>query len=106
MRLAGPSDPTPRAGRPGRRLVAAALVATLAVHTVYLLWVWPWPPGASAAGQLLPYLVSLLAGLPFIARLARRRRQFRPLPLFLLAGFVVLWLYSLTLLCAVRGMCL
>lgn len=86
-------------------LAIAMLVAPLAVHTAYLLWLWPWPPGASLVAELGPYFLSLLAGLPFAVAIARRRGRFWPAAAYLAVGFVVLWVYSLGVLCGVRDVC-
>lgn len=89
---------------PRRAILALGL--PLLTMTAYLLWVWPWPPGASAAAQTAPYLLSLLTGMPFAWGLAGRRARWAVLLVFLLLGFVALWLYALLVLCLVRGMCL
>lgn len=77
-----------------------------AVHTGYLLWIWPRPAGMTVAAQLGPYAASLLAGLPFAAIVASKRKRPWTMIVYLTVGFIVLWLYSVAMLCAVRNVCL
>jgi hypothetical protein len=74
--------------------------------TAYLLWVWPGPKGNSLVAQAGPYLLSLLAGAPFVWSLTRRSGRAVLMVAYFLGGFVLLWLYALAVLCAVRGVCL
>jgi hypothetical protein len=86
--------------------LAAMVVLPLTLHTGYLLWIWPRPEGMSLLAQVGPYAVSLLSGLPFAACLARPRTRLLRLSAFVVVGFAFLWIYSLAVLCAVRGVCL
>lgn len=88
------------------RLAVAMLAAPLAVHTAYLLWLWPRPAGGSLVAALAPYALSLLAGLPFAVALARPRGRRWPVVAYLVVGFAVLWVYALALLCGVKDICL
>ena len=74
--------------------------------TVYLLWIWPRPRGTSLVAETGPYLLSLLAGVPFALFLARGIRRAFLVIVYLLAGFVLLWIYALAILCGIRGVCL
>jgi hypothetical protein len=74
--------------------------------TIYLLWIWPRPSGASFLAETGPYLLSLLTGLPFAFFLARGARRVFVIFVYLVIGFAILWLYALTILCGVRGVCL
>lgn len=78
----------------------------LVIFTAYLLWIWPRPRGTSLVAELGPYLVSLLAGLPFALLLGLRPGRLWVPIAFILVGFVVLWIYALAVLCALRGVCL
>lgn len=78
----------------------------LLTMTAYLLWVWPRPRGNSFAAATAPYLLSLLAGLPFAWSLTGRAGRGLLLLAFLLGSFVLSWLYALVVLCTVRGVCL
>jgi len=87
-------------------LFAVALGVSLCVQSGYLMWVWPRPEGSTLVAQLGPYLVSLLAGMPFASLFAWQRRRVWPIAVFLVGGLVVLWIYSVGFLCAVRNACL
>lgn len=89
-----------------RLALAAAIGLPLIAMTAYLLWIWPRPKGNSVIAQTGPYLLSLLAGAPFLWSLTRRSGRAVLLVAFFVGGFVLLWLYALVLLCAVRGVCL
>jgi hypothetical protein len=89
-----------------RWYVAAAISLPLTCITVYLLWIWPRPRGTPAWVDVIPYLVSLLTGLPFVWALARGRGRVGPMLAFLAGGFVILWIYALAVLCGVRDVCL
>ena len=86
--------------------LAAMLGLPLIAMTAYLLWVWPAPKGTSLWAEVGPYVLSLLTGLPFAAILSRRPGMIWVLPVFLGAGFVILWIYAAAVLCGVRGVCL
>jgi hypothetical protein len=83
-------------------MIASPVIAM----TVYLLWIWPRPAGASFLAQTAPYFLSVLTGLPFAVRLARGTARVFLLLGYLILGFVVLWVYALAVLCGVRGVCL
>ncbi len=72
----------------------------------YLLWIWPRPRGASIAGDLAPYVLSLVTGLPFAWILGRGRWRIAFVLAYLGAGFVLLWLIAAVILCGVRNVCL
>lgn len=74
--------------------------------TAYLLWIWPLPRGISLWAELGPYLLSLAFGLPFAWRLSRGDGRGWIVPVFLVVCFVLLWIYALAVLCAVRNVCL
>lgn len=86
--------------------VAAAVGLPFLTMTAYLLWVWPRPHGTSVVAAVGPYLVSLLTGVPFAWGLARRSGRWWLLLAGLAAGFALLWVYALAVLCGVRGVCL
>lgn len=86
--------------------VVGMLVCPFLAMTIYLLWVWPRPSGTSFLAQTGPYLVSLLAGVPFVRVLARPGHRVFSLLVYLVAGFALLWIYALAILCGVRGVCL
>ena len=90
-----------------RWYLAAAIALPLITISTYLLWIWPRPRGVSVLAELGPYLLSLLTGLPFAWILTRggRHRAWRLLGFFG-CGFVLLWIYALSVLCGVRGVCL
>lgn len=92
--------------RPLRRRLLGAVAVSLAVQTVYLIWIWPRPSGTSFLAEVAPYFLSLLAGLPFLGPLARGPRGLLVVSAFLVLGFAFLWIYSLGVLCGVRGVCL
>lgn len=92
-------------------LLVGQLVGMIAlpilVLTVYILWIWPWPPGASLFIDLAPYLISLLTGFPLALGLGRAIRHRGSVALFyLIVGFVVLYIHAIFVLCAFRNMCL
>ena len=89
-----------------RWTLAAAIGLPLITFTAYILWVWPRPRGTSVMAETGPYLLSLLTGLPFAWNLARRSGHRMLVLAFLVGGFVLLWIYALMMLCAVRGVCL
>ncbi|HYL22190.1 MAG TPA: hypothetical protein VEU74_10545 [Gemmatimonadales bacterium] len=89
-----------------RGYLAATISLPLITITAYLLWVWPRPSGTSVLAEVGPYVLSLLTGLPFAGLLARGPGRVWLLLAFLGAGFVLLWLYALAVLCGVRGVCL
>lgn len=92
---------------PNNRLaLAGALGLPLITMTAYLLWVWPRPHGTSVIAQTGPYVLSLLTGLPFVWSLTGRPGRALIVGAFLMGGFVLLWLYALLVLCAIRGTCL
>ena len=84
-----------------------AIATPLVAMTIYLLLLWPRPHGTSAFAQLSPYLACLALGLPFALMLPRdRRRRGSAAVVYLTAGFAVLWIYALMMLCRFRGSCL
>ena len=87
------------------RLLAAIALPVLTL-TAYLLWIWPWPPSVSFWAELLPYVGSLLTGLPFAVVLARGAGRVWVLVAYLLGGFITLWVYAMLVLCGARGVCL
>lgn len=89
-----------------RWALTGAISLPLAAITAYLLWIWPRPSGSSVIAQVAPYVFSLLTGVPFVASLARRHGRAWLVLVFLVGGFVVLWVYALAMLCGVRGVCL
>jgi hypothetical protein len=89
-----------------RWYLAAMIGLPLVTITAYLLWVWPRPHGTSALAQIGPYLLSLATGLPFAWLLGRGRGRAWRVLAFLLAGFVLLGIYAVAVLCGVRGVCL
>jgi hypothetical protein len=86
--------------------LAAAVGLPLLAMTAYLLWLWPLPRGTSLGAETGPYILSLLAGLPFAWSLAPRSGRAMVLLAFLVGGFILLWIYALAILCGVRGVCL
>lgn len=92
--------------RKHRLALATAVGLPLLTMTAYLLWIWPRPHGTSAMAEIGPYVLSLLTGLPFAWSVTGRRGHGLLLVVFLLGGFVLLWLYALLVLCTVRGVCL
>ena len=78
----------------------------LIAMTVYLLWLWPRPSGSSFVAQTGPYILSLLTGVPFAWSLARGGSRVFQLLAYLVAGFVILGVYAVAILCGVRGVCL
>lgn len=97
------SSPQPRRGR---WLLLGMTLLPIGAMTVYLLWIWPRPRGASFLAETGPYLLSLLTGIPFAFFLTRGSRRALVILLYFVAGFAVLWLYALAILCGVRGVCL
>jgi hypothetical protein len=93
-----------RFGRPW--LLFGMVALPIVSMTIYLLWIWPRPTGASFLAQTGPYLLSLFTGAPFALLLARGPRRVVVLLVYLIAGFVLLWIYALAMLCGVRGVCL
>jgi len=89
-----------------RLSLAAAVGLPFLTMTAYLLWVWPRPRGTSLLAEVGPYLVSLLTGVPFAWSLTRRSGRWWLLLAGLAAGFALLWIYALAVLCGVRGVCL
>lgn len=87
-------------------LVFGLVTLPIVTMTIYLLWIWPRPTGTSFLAQTGPYLLSLLTGAPFALLLARVGRRVVMLLVYLIAGFVLLWIYALAMLCGVRGVCL
>ena len=87
-------------------LVAGMLLLPIIAMTVYLLWIWPRPSGASFLAQTGPYILSLLTGVPFAFSLARGRGRVFLILAYLMVGFVILCVYALAILCGVRGVCL
>jgi Kef-type K+ transport system membrane component KefB len=81
-------------------------IPPIAAMTIDLLWIWPRPGGASFLAQVGPYLLSLLTGLPFALRLCRGAGRIAGVVAYLVAGFVLLWLYAVAVLCGVRDVCL
>lgn len=81
-------------------------VLPLVAITVFLLWIWPRPRGASFFAESGPYLLSLLIGVPFVFRLAGGSKRMILLVVYVVAGFTVLWIYALAVLCGLRGVCL
>ncbi len=74
--------------------------------TIYLGWLWPRPSGTSFVAQTEPYFLSLLPGTPFAFILAPKGSRVLSILVYLVTGFVALWLYALGILCGVRGVCL
>jgi hypothetical protein len=93
-----------RLGRPW--LLFGMIVPPFVSMTVYLLWIWPRPAGASFLAQTGPYFLSLLTGVPFALLRARGTGRVFVLLAYLLVGFFLLWIYALAVLCGVRGVCL
>ena len=91
---------------PLRWKVAGAVAFPLLLMTVYLLWIWPRPRGSSMVAELAPYLVALLAGLPFAWSFAPPARRWLILTLYVICGLTVLWIYALMILCGVKDVCL
>ena len=89
-----------------RWYLAATISLPLISISAYLLWLWPRPHGGSVLAQVGPYLASLGTGLPFAWLLARGPRRAWSLLVFVVVGFVLLWIYALAVLCGVRGVCL
>jgi hypothetical protein len=89
-----------------RWALAAAIGLPLLAITAYLLWLWPRPAGNSVIAQAGPYVLSLLTGVPFVFMLTRRSGRGVLLFVYLVGGFVLLWLYALAVLCGVHGVCL
>ena len=89
-----------------RWYLAATIGLPLVTLTAYLLWLWPRPHTTSLVAELVPYLLSLLTGLPFAWTLSRGPGRPWLLFAFLGGGFVLLWFYALAVLCGVRGVCL
>jgi hypothetical protein len=89
-----------------RWYLAAAVSFPLISMTAYLLWVWPEPRGTSALAEVGPYLLSLLAGLPFAWIIARGPARGWLILGYIVGGFGILWIYALALLCGVRNVCL
>lgn len=92
--------------RQNRLALVAAIGLPIITITVYLRWVWPRPHGTSVMAQTGPYVLSLLTGLPFAWSLTRRSGRLPLMLTFLVAGFALLWLYALVVLCALRDVCL
>lgn len=86
--------------------IVAMIALPILTMTAYLLWIWPWPPGASFWAELVPYIGSLLTGLPFALGLARGTGRVWLLLAYVLGGLVALWVYALLVLCGVRNICL
>lgn len=90
--------------------LAAMISLPLITITAYLLWLWPHPNyGASALAQIadaVPYLLSLLTGLPFAWIISRGPDRGWLLLAFFGGGFVALFFYAVAILCGVRGVCL
>lgn len=89
-----------------RWLLVGTIGLPLAGMTIYLLWIWPRPTGGSFLSEMGPYLLCLLTGVPFAFLLARGTARVVVLAVYLILGFVLLWLYALAILCGVRGVCL
>lgn len=86
--------------------LAAAIVLPLVSLTIYLVWIWPRPRGTSFAAESGPYVVCLLTGVPFAWRVAARAGRVWLVALYVVVGFVALWLYASMTLCGVRNVCL
>ena len=79
----------------------------LLLLTAYLQWWWPANIGSSAWFDLLPYLASLAAGLPFALSFASRTsHKALWIVLYVLVGIGVMEFYAVFYLCAARNMCL
>lgn len=74
--------------------------------TAYLLWIWPRPAGTSLFVEVVPYLISLLTGLPFALGLTSGRHRIAPVLAFFVVGFVVMFFYAVAVLCGIRNVCL
>ena len=88
-----------------RWYLAAMIALPLISITVYLLWFWP-TPGTSDLAEFVPYLLSLLTGLPFLWMVSRGPAQPWLLVVYLLAGFTIVFFYAVAFLCGVRNACL
>ncbi len=104
---------TPRGNRPTRELalrVAGMTLLPLAVLAIYLLFLWPRPTGAPPAIQLIPSLVSLALGAPFVRRLIPADAMLITKVTIFVAYFVLglgaMYFVSQWLICAGRGVCL
>lgn len=86
--------------------LAGLIGLPLVAMTIYLLWLWPRPDGTSFVAQTSPYFLSLLPGLPFALILAPKGQRLVSSLIYLVVGFVALWIYALAFLCGVRGSCL
>lgn len=84
---------------------AAMIGLPLISITIYLLWLWP-TPGTSDLAELVPYLVSLLTGFPFFWIVSRGPARRWLVPVYVLAGLTILFVYAIALLCGVRNVCL
>ena len=82
------------------------LLPPIIAMTVYLLWIWPRPSGTSFLAQTGPYVLSLLTGVPCALFLVRGKSRVFIMLVYLVVGFVILWVYALAILCGVRGACL
>ena len=83
------------------------IVLPLLLLTAYLQWWWPATIGSSPWFDLLPYLASLAAGLPFAVSFARHMRHTAPwIVVYLLIGSWAMEFYAIFYLCAFRNMCL
>jgi hypothetical protein len=88
-----------------RWYLAAMICLPLLSITVYLLWLWP-TPGASQLAEFVPYLLSLMTGLPFFWIVSRGPARWWLCLVYLLAGFTILFFYAVGVLCGVRNVCL
>ena len=84
--------------------VAGMSAFPIVTLTAYLLWVWPRPTGTSHFAEVVPYLITLLTGLPFALGLTRWRIVL--VLAFFVLGFVVLFFYAVAVLCGIRNVCL
>lgn len=85
---------------------AGMLAFPIITLTAYLLWVWPRPSGTSLFAEVGPYLISLLTGLPFALGLTRRPHRIALVLAFFVVGYVVMFVYSVAVLCGIRNVCL
>jgi hypothetical protein len=89
-----------------RWLLLGMMALPIVCTTFYLLWIWPRPAGTSFLAQAGPYLLCLSTGAPFAWLLSRSGGRVLALFVYLIVGFVLLWIYALAILCGVRGVCL
>ena len=90
--------------------VAGMTFVPLAALSIYLLFLWPQPTGAPPEMQLIPSVISLALGVPFLRRLvpggAMMITKVTVYAAYFVVGLGVMYFLSKWLICTGRGVCL